>query len=427
MDFIYFILDFIPSFIYGSLLFLILSEFAPLRFESRILSLADIILIMLSGNILVYPSEVTGTLGSLFLLTLSLLLLHKGQWYMKLSAVLILFPAMTAVSFLCQDLGTVIWLYGSGKTMSAGAQTLLYLFTRFLRVPAWYLIRRCVKIWLPEAIGRMTVKMWLILDLISFASFAGIIIIIYKCGTYDSYFAWPACIASLITSMGCCFLCTYMSRITQADMELQTWQYRQSYYQEIENSQQTVRRMRHDMRNHLAVAGTLLREGRFKDAEDYLGKLDQEFSVHTRLYCSDPISNAVLNAKMSKCEEFGIPCEFRVDLKEMPQISDIDLCSLFANTLDNAIEACQKMPQGSDRRITLNVRCINGYFSYEIINTKSSTVKEKNGIFETDKDDPLSHGIGLKNVRQIIQKYGGECRITYTDREFRVIAAISDV
>ena len=56
----------------------------------------------------------------------------------------------------------------------------------------------------------LTRRMWLVLSLISLASFIGIIIIIYKCTVWDSYLAWPACAATLITSMGCCYLCTYM-------------------------------------------------------------------------------------------------------------------------------------------------------------------------------------------------------------------------
>lgn len=58
----------------------------------------------------------------------------------------------------------------------------------------------------------LTRRMWLVLSLISLASFIGIIIIIYKCTVWDSYLAWPACAATLITSMGCCYLCTYMSK-----------------------------------------------------------------------------------------------------------------------------------------------------------------------------------------------------------------------
>ena len=232
-------------------------------------------------------------------------------------------------------------------------------------------VYRCVKVWVPQAVRMLTERMWLVLSLISLASFIGIIIIIYKCTYDDSYLAWPVCIATLITSMGCCCLCTYMAKIVRSDMELETMRYQKSYYQEVESSQQTVRRMRHDMKNHLSVVETLLRDGRYEKAEEYLHGLDQEFASGTRVYCPDPVVNAVLNAKMEKAEEEGIPCEYQVDLEEALPIDDIDLCSLFANTLDNAVEACEKIAEREKRRISLKARCRNGHFSYEIVNSKS--------------------------------------------------------
>ena len=123
---------------------------------------------------------------------------------------------------------------------------------------------------------------------------------------------------------------------------------------------------------------------------------------------------------MEKAEEEGIPCEYQVDLEEVLPIDDIDLCSLFANTLDNAVEACEKIAEREKRRISLKARCRNGHFSYEIVNSKENRVTEKNGNFETDKSDRLSHGIGLRNVRQIVRKYEGEMDVSYTEDTFSV-------
>ena len=109
-----------------------------------------------------------------------------------------------------------------------------------------------------------------------------------------------------------------------------------------------------------------------------------------------------------------------MDLKESAVLTDIELCSLFANTLDNAIEACVKIKDREKRRITLKARSVNGHFSYEIVNSKENRVTEKNGNFETDKSDRLSHGIGLRNVRQFVRKYEGEMDVSYTEDTFSV-------
>ena len=327
---------------------------------------------------------------------------------------------MHPVSYLLQDIGQKVWEYGFDTQMSSVGENLLYVIFRGLRAPVWYVIYRYVKIWVPRAIRMLTRRMWLLLSGISLASFIGIIIIIYECGYDNSYLAWPSCIATLVTSMGCCYICTYMAKIVRSDMELETMQYQKSYYQELENSQETVRRMRHDMKNHLGVAAMLLKDGHYEKAEEYLSGLNQEFAARTKTYCSDPVVNAVLNAKMQRAQEEGIACEYQVDLTESLPIEDIDLCAIFANTLDNAIEACMKISEADRRRILLKARCVNGNFSFEIENTKENAVTEKNGNFETDKEDRHSHGIGLRSVRQIVQKYNGEIRIDYTGETFRV-------
>ena len=71
----------------------------------------------------------------------------------------------------------------------------------------------------------------------------------------------------------------------------------------------------------------------------------------------------------------------------MMGIDDISLCTIFANTLDNAIEACAKMEKAEDRKLSVRVRYMeNGYFSYEIVNSKRNEIYEKRGVYFTDKE-----------------------------------------
>lgn len=151
----------------------------------------------------------------------------------------------------------------------------------------------------------------------------------------------------------------------------------------------------------------------------------EELAARTKVYCREPVVNAVLSAKMQRAEEEGIVCECQVDLKEIPAVDDIDLCVLFANTLDNAIEACSKMKERQNRHISVKARCMGGQFSYEIINSKENTVTERDGVLATDKEDSGSHGIGLRSVRAVVDKYGGEMEVSYTDETFSVTVYLS--
>ena len=95
------------------------------------------------------------------------------------------------------------------------------------------------------------------------------------------------------------------------------------------------------------------------------------------------LSGGAYRIRMQRAEEEGIVCECQVDLKEIPAVDDIDLCVLFANTLDNAIEACSKMKERQNRHISVKARCMGGQFSYEIINSKENTEERWKSAIQT--------------------------------------------
>lgn len=421
---IIFFVNWMISFLYGTLLFLILRQFLPLRKEHLLLKIIDIFLIVNLSNILIYPGETTGTFGSFFALIAVLLVFHKGSLFLKCSSAILVFPVMTAIAYILQDVGSLIWLYGFHENMSAEAQEILHTSTMILRIPIWYIIYHYVKIWIPHAIHNLTRHIWILIDFVSLASFIGIITVIYKSTSYNSYMAYPVCIASLVTNLGCCYLCTYMANTIRTQMQLETYQYQQAYYQEMEASQQAIRRLRHDMKNHLNIFSILLQNQKYDDAFQYLNELNQEFVTFMKIYCPNSTINAVLNVKEQTAKNHDIHCDFQIDLQESPKIDNVDLCSLFSNTLDNAIEACQKISDTSSRFLTLKARCKGGFFSYEIINSKVNNIIEQTGHYETDKKDRQLHGIGIENIKRIVKKYNGEIKIDYIENQFSIIILI---
>ncbi len=371
-----------------------------------------------------HPEELTGLTACLLLLASALFLFFKGEWYLKLSASIILFPIITSISYVTQDVGSLVWEYIFNRNMNPYTETFLHTFTMFLRIPVYYFIYRCLKNWLSDTVHLLTKKMWMVIDLVSMTSFTGIISVIYSCVTANSYLAYPTCAASLFTSLGCFYLCTYMARAVKTDMELRMLSYQKSYYEEIEKNQQTVRKLRHDMKNHLNIIGMLIADEKTPEAKNYLAELNQEFAVTAKSYCSNEVVNAVLNSKEQSAAEAQIRCEFQIDLTEDPQMEDIDLCALLSNTLDNAIEACRKIPEASERFLSVKARCQKGFFSYKVVNSKANEVTEENGCFVTSKKDAGLHGIGLKNVKQIAAKYEGYVEVSYDEHSFTVVVMI---
>ncbi len=68
----------------------------------------------------------------------------------------------------------------------------------------------------------------------------------------------------------------------------------------------------------------------------------------------------------------------------------------------------------------------NGYFTYEITNSKKNTVLEQKGILKSDKEDTAAHGFGLSNVREMVEKYDGTLDISYTEDTFTVTVLIGN-
>lgn len=412
------------SILFGYLIFSVVRSFLTPRWTHPVCTAFSVFLLFSSANIVVYPEELTGTVGFFFCFILIIFLLFKNEWYLKLSAAILIFPVVVSINYITQDIGHLIWVYAFDRTPSSIVQTVLHMITFALRLPIWYLLYRLVKHWLSYTVKLLLPRMWIVLDLVALTSFTGIITVIKNTGTAHSYTAYPACVACVFTTLGCCYLCTYMAKTVRSDMALETFQYQQSYYQELEQNQQTVRRLRHDMKNHLNIIGTFLRDNEIEQAKEYFQELNQEFASNLKVYCPNKIVNAVLNSKEQLALGSNIQCDFQIDLETSPKIDDIDLCSILGNTIDNAIEALKKVPQLSKRTLSLKARYTNGFFSYEIKNTKINKIQKKGGRFLTDKIEKEAHGIGLRNVQTIVEKYNGDMEISYTDDTFTVTIVI---
>ena len=180
------------------------------------------------------------------------------------------------------------------------------------------------------------------------------------------------------------------------------------------------------MNNHLAAVGGLLEQEKTEEALEYLHGLYEHMQTGSRHFCANSIVNALLNLKYNAAVEAEIDTFFHISIDGMTEIDDISLCTLFANSLDNAIEACRKITDRNKRRLSLKARYSeSGYFSLEISNSKINPVSEKQGAFMTDKDNQKMHGLGIASMKEIVERYKGTIDIQYTEEVFTVVILIS--
>ncbi|HJD47415.1 MAG TPA: GHKL domain-containing protein, partial [Candidatus Mediterraneibacter norfolkensis] len=298
------------------------------------------------------------------------------------------------------------------------AQVFLILF--------WYLFHRFMGERLSRTCGMLDQRSWLLLTVICLASLTAVISLIsFQLSSTVESVVYLCMVACIVTNFGTICLATRLADTILADMERRNLQLQKSYYEELDQNQQQIRKIRHDMNNHLSVIEGLLKKGDIQNALEYFEDLAGHVRTGTRRFCKDSIVNAVLNTKYTAAEDAAIDSFFHVDIDKILGIDAVSLCTIFSNTLDNAIEACLKIPETEKRHLSLKARYTdNGYFSYEIVNSKRNEVKKKKDAFLTDKEDARSHGLGIVSVRDVVRRYDGTLDITYTEDEFRIVILI---
>lgn len=175
------------------------------------------------------------------------------------------------------------------------------------------------------------------------------------------------------------------------------------YYKNREEDMIHVRRIYHDMKNHLLILNSRSVEN--SNLVQYGESLLEEINkIETYVDTGNKFLDIILNDKYKKALKYNISIDIDANLKLANWIDDFDLCTLFGNLLDNAIEASIK--EEEDRRyINVRAKVIKSFLT---ISVENNTVEREKIDFVSRKDDQENHGFGMKNINNVTNKYGGE-------------------
>lgn len=192
------------------------------------------------------------------------------------------------------------------------------------------------------------------------------------------------------------------------------------YYLNLQETQNKVKRLYHDMSNHMMCIKTMSSEQ--EDLNNYIDSISNDLNEFKEIYnTGNMILDIILNEKQAKCNENNINLKCDVNFSKCSFIEMTDICSIFSNILDNAIEACNKI-EGCEKYINLRGTVVKSYYVIRCENSKINKVKMINNKIITSKKDKFIHGIGLKSVKSSLKKYDGELEIN--DFEDRFLAQI---
>lgn len=195
-----------------------------------------------------------------------------------------------------------------------------------------------------------------------------------------------------------------------------------NYYEEIKSHQEDTRRIRHDIKNHLNIINRLIVEKEYEYAKNYVKNINKKTMEDDVVrVTNNKIIDAILFNKSEICKLKNIKLDLDIRLPEKINIDDFDICVLYGNLLDNAIEACENIDINTQSRYIKVKSIIRG--SSLFINIRNSNNREvymDGSRFLTNKKDKINHGIGVESVKKTIEKYNGTTKIDYSDIYFNV-------
>lgn len=188
---------------------------------------------------------------------------------------------------------------------------------------------------------------------------------------------------------------------------------------EICRKYEEFRKMKHDMENSYVVILGLIQKGEKEELEKYLKiKKDKIRNSNMIVYTAHAYLDSLLNMKFAEIENNKVELTYEIGVTEYPGIEELDLCGILGNLLDNALEATVKIETGL-RRININVWGDKKKIMIIVRNTVNTACDTKNGILITSKEDKKSHGLGVKIINELAEKYGGGFSWSVKENEFQ--------
>ena len=195
--------------------------------------------------------------------------------------------------------------------------------------------------------------------------------------------------------------------------------------EEAENFYGSIRKVRHEMKNHMANIKGLTEAGEYGEIEEYVRRMDETMQeLEYKYVTGNAVTDVIINDKCRRAEKAGI--RFDADFRYGGEIPVFDMGIILNNLLDNAIEACEKLETGKGfirlslkRKKQFLILCVENSFD------GAAPVSKGSPLPPTTKQSILpgiitEHGIGLENVRDVAERYFGGVNIKVKGDVFHV-------
>ena len=179
----------------------------------------------------------------------------------------------------------------------------------------------------------------------------------------------------------------------------------QKYCDEVESMYTKMRGWRHDYHNHIQTLQASMALKKYDEVNEYLRELNDDLTqVDTTIKTGRVMTDAILNGKLNIAAQNHIPVNAKAKIPEGTPVTDVDLCAIIGNLLDNAIEENKRLPQ-EERFLRIYIGQKNTQFYLAFTNAAGKKRDKRNSLFPSAKG--AQHGLGLVRVESLVKKYGG--------------------
>lgn len=196
-------------------------------------------------------------------------------------------------------------------------------------------------------------------------------------------------------------------QVTQAVRELEA----------LRKSQRKTSIYRHDLRHHIQYLSSCIENGLLEQAQEYIREIYSEIeSNQITVFCENEAANLIFSAFVEKARNHDIPITVRANIPQTIPVTENDLCVLLSNALENALHACQKRKErGLSGTIDVAVNEREDKLLMQFSNSCDEDVVFDKGIPVADSP---GHGLGVRSICAIVEKYGGIYTFSVKDSRF---------
>ena len=186
------------------------------------------------------------------------------------------------------------------------------------------------------------------------------------------------------------------------------------YFDAVQKQDMEIRKFRHDTLGHIECVRELLRNQEYKKATEYLSQIERvvDRTPGRKYKCNHTVISALVNYLGKGMERSKIEFDFFYHVNGNLKMTDFECCTLLYNLLKNGMEECNKIETG-ERKIVLTMENFEQNLKIVVSNSISRDfdfqyIEKK----ITSKNDKFNHGIGLSNIKEVIEHYQGDIRYT---------------